>query len=91
MPCPRVVSEPASLALAFTLNRPKPRSMLKRKRHMTKLLTALTFAAFAAFSLNATAASHAAAAPAKASAPMAKASAPMAKASAPAKMEEKKK
>jgi hypothetical protein len=59
---------------------------------MTKLLSALTFAALAAFAFNATAASHAGAAPAaKASAPAAKASAPMAKASAPAKMEEKKK
>ena len=66
--------------------------MFTRKNYMTKTLTALTFAAVAAFSLNATAASHAGAAPAaKASAPMAKASAPMAKASAPAKMEEKKK
>ena len=59
---------------------------------MTKILSALTLAAFAAFSFNAMAASHAGAAPMdKASAPMAKASAPMAKASAPMKMEEKKK
>ncbi len=59
---------------------------------MTKLVSTLTLALFAAVAFNAQAASHAGGAPMdKASGPMGKASAPMAKASGAMKKDEMKK
>jgi hypothetical protein len=58
---------------------------------MSKILSALTLAAFAAVAFNAQAASHAGGAPMKASEPAAKASGAAAKASGAAKKEEAKK